>query len=280
MAFDVTKWSSKKAGAAPGALLHVGHRRVDKTRITVINYDPQHLTEEECPSVDACGAFLRGPGVSWFGVTGIHDVLSIEGIGRMLNLHPLVLEDIMNSEQRPKVEEFDDYIFLVLKMLFLDRDETKLTIEQVSMVLGPGYVISFQESEKDVFAPLKQRIRAGKGRIRNMGADYLAYAIMDSIVDHYFVLLEELGEVVEALEEAIVSDPTSKTMQNIQKARRELLSFRRAVWPLREAVACLQGGDERLISRDLTAFIRDLHDHTIQVLDTVETFHQSLSGGA
>lgn len=276
MELDLTK-PSKKAGASPGTLAHVGRRRMDDIRINIITYGEQHLVEKRCIAIGACKAFLEGPGVAWFSVTGIHDAGHIEDIGDLFHLHPLVLEDVMQSEQRPKMEEFDGYIFVVLKMLFFDKEKAGVRVEQVSLILGPGYVLSFQESEDDVFEPLRQRIRMGKGRIRNMGSDYLAYAIMDSIVDHYFVILEEMGEAVEALEEAIVSDPKTKTMHAIQKLKRQLISFRRAVWPLREAISSLQQVAEPLISRDLSAFLRDLHDHTIQVLDTEETFHNTIS---
>ena len=201
---DRKKKSSIKAGAPPGTLNHVGERHLDETKIRIISYNETELLEKDQVTISACEPLLKNSDVSWISVMGIHDADHIDAIGKCFQLHPLVVEDIMHSEQRPKFEDFDDYIFIVLKMLFLDEDKTGLKVVQVSPVLGERYVISFQESEKDVFETVRERIRTGKGRIRRMGADYLAYAVMDSIVDNYFILLEQMGEVVEPLEEANV----------------------------------------------------------------------------
>ena len=275
---DHKKKTSIKAGTPPGTLDHVGERHLDETRIRIISYNETELLEKDQVPISACEPFLKNPDVSWISVMGIHDAGHIDAIGKCFRLHPLVMEDIMHSEQRPKFEDFDDYIFIVLKMVFLDEDKTGLKVEQVSLVLGERYVISFQESKRDVFEPLRERIRTGKGRIRRMGADYLAYAVMDSIVDNYFILLEQMGEVVEPLEEAAAAEPRTETLQTIQSIKRQLLSFRRCVWPLREAITGLQRGGEHLISEELFAFLRDLHDHTVQVMDTLETFHMTMSG--
>ncbi|WP_028584046.1 magnesium/cobalt transporter CorA [Desulfogranum mediterraneum] len=271
------KSSSIKAGKAPGTLTHVGKRMEAETSVQVIAYSKTELVEEPSLPIAECQGFIDREEISWIQVTGIHDPDSIDALGSYLQLHPLVLEDIMNSGQRPKLEEFDDYIFIVLKMLFVDGTGKGIDVEQVSLILGPGYVISFQESARDLFEPLRQRIRQGKGRVRKMGADYLAYSLMDSIVDQYFVLLEQMGEVVDSLEASIVEEPELETLQTIQQIKRQLLHFRRAVWPLREIVAGLQRDGGALISEEMFAFLRDLHDHTIQVMETLETFHMTIS---
>lgn len=269
--------SSRKAGKAPGTLVHVGERRVDRTTIDLVHYSQEHLTEKKDIPVAALRGFLDQPGVAWFNVVGIHDQETIQGIGDLFRIHPLALEDIMHSEQRPKLEEFDDYIFIVLKMVFLDSGRTGVRVEQVSLILGSNYVISLQEAENGVFESLHQRIRTGKGRMRRMGADYLAYAIMDAIVDHYFGAVEELGEVVEALEDTVVLPPKRETLRTIQRIKRQMLAFRRSVWPLREAVSLLQRTGGPLLSEDLSPFLRDLYDHTIQVMDSIETLHITIA---
>jgi magnesium transporter len=211
-------------------------------------------------------------------VDGIHEVEIIEKIGKNYGIHPLLLEDILNTEQRPKLDDFDDYMFLVLKMLSFDEERGEITTEQVSLILGQNYVISFQEREGDVFNPVRDRIRNAKGRIRRMGADYLAYALLDSIVDSYFLILERIGDRIEGLEEDLISNPDEKTLQTIHHLKREMIFLRRSIWPLREVISGISRKESNLIKESTEIFLRDVYDHTIQVIDTIESFRDTVSG--
>jgi magnesium transporter len=189
-----------------------------------------------------------------------------------------MLEDILNTDQRPKMEDFGSYIYIVLKMFYPAEPGTEFNTEQVSLILGPNYLISFQESEEDVFEAIRERIRNGKGRLRKLGADYLAHAVLDTIVDHYFVVLEKLGEREEDLEEVLTKNPTTRTLQAIHQLKREMIFLRKSVWPLREVISGLERAESPLIQASTGIYLRDIYDHTIQVIDNVETFRDMLSG--
>jgi len=268
----------KRAGAAPGTLIHVGERKSEQSRIRIIDYDEGNLEERELKDPQACRPHKDKTGVSWINVDGIHEIGVIETVGRCFNLHPLILEDILNTEHRPKVEMVEDYLFIVLKMLHLDEATGCVVTEQVSLVLGQGYVLSFQEREGDVFDPVRERLRSGKGRIRKQGADYLAYALLDAVVDSYFAILEKLGEKLEFLEEELIQNPHPETLEEIHGYKREMILLRKSIWPLREVISSLYRGESPLIEEGTTVFLRDVYDHTIQVIDTVETFRDLVSG--
>jgi len=272
------KERSKKVGLPPGTLVHIGEKKRERTTITILDYDEQHLQEQEIKTVDECLPFKDKPTVTWINVDGIHQVEILERLGEYFGLHPLVVEDILNTDQRPKVEDFGDYIFIVLKMFYYDDSADEIVTEQISLTLGPTLVISFQEREGDVFNPIRERIRSEKGRIRKMGADYLAYVLVDSIVDSYFIILEKLGEKIEDLEEELVTDPRPETLQTIHNLKREMIFLRKSVWPLREVVSGLERGESPLIQESTGIYLRDVYDHTIQVIDTVETIRDMLSG--
>ena len=269
---------AKKPGLAPGTLIHVGERKVDKPRISFIDYDETQCQEKEVKTIEECFPFKETPTVTWINIDGIHEVDIIEKIGKHFDLHPLILEDIVNTEQRPKMEDFGNYIFIVLKMLYFNEKENEINSEQVSLVLGSNFVISFQESIGDVFEPVRDRIRKGKGRIRKMGADYLAYALADAIVDSYFVILEKFGERIEDAQEELVKMPAPETLQAIHKLKRGIIFLRKSVWPLREVVSGLDRAETPLIHEATGIFLRDVYDHTIQVIDTIENFRDMLSG--
>jgi len=237
-----------------------------------------HLQEEEIETVDECLPFKDKPTVTWVNVDGIHEVEVLERLGDCFGLHPLVVEDILNTDHRPKMEDFGDYIFIVLKMLYYSDKDNEVVTEQISLILGPNFVISFQEREGDVFNPIRERIRSEKGRIRKMGADYLAYVLVDSIVDNYFIILEKLGERIEFLEDELVTNPTPETLQAIHDLKREMIFLRKSVWPLREVISGLERGESSLIQESTGIYLRDVYDHTIQVIDAVETFRDMLSG--
>jgi len=269
---------SKKAGLPPGTLIHVGEPKTERVKITVIDYDEANLQEKEIAKVDECYPFKEKPTVTWINIDGIHDVDVISKIGKNYGIHPLMLEDIVNTEQRPKIEDFEDYLFLVVKMLSFDEKQREINIEQVSLVIGPNYVLSFQEREGDVFDPVRDRIRRSKGRIRKKGADYLAYALLDAIVDGYFLILERIGDRIEELEENLISRPDVRMLQAIHYLKREMIFLRRSVWPLREVISGMSRKESSLIKESTEIFLRDVYDHTIQVIDTIETYRDMVSG--
>ena len=272
------KERSKKAGMPPGSLVHIGEKKNEGIRITVCEYDDQHFQEKELETLEECFRFREEPTVTWVHVDGVHRVETLEKVGSCFQLHPLVLEDILNTDQRPKMEDYGQDLFIVLKMLNYDEKTGQIAAEQISLVLRSHSVISFQERGGGIFASLQERIRNGKGRLRKMGADYLAYALLDFIVDHYFLILERLGERIELLEEKLLTDPTTPTLQKIQNLKREMIFLRRWVWPLREVVNGLERGESAWVREATRVYLRDVYDHTIQVIDTIEIFREMLSG--
>lgn len=272
------KKRSRKAGMSPGSLIHIGEQRLERTRLSVIQYGPGGVSEERDATVERCAACRDGQGVSWIDVEGIHDVAKLEELGRLFNLHPLVMEDILSTDQRPKAEDYGDYVYVVLRMLCFDARKNEVVADQVSIVLGKNFVISFQEGELDVFDPLRARIREGKGRIRGMGADYLAYALVDAIVDNFFVILEKIGDEIDAIEDELTSVSSEGTIRKIYRMKRDMLFLRKCVWPLRELVGALERGESGLVGAPVRTFLRDVHDHAVYLVDTVETFRDMLSG--
>jgi magnesium transporter len=273
-----TKKISKKSGTAPGTLVHIGEKKTDRAHITVVDYVFDQLREQELETIEDALPFKDLPTTTWLNIDGIHDVDLIEKIGKHFNIHPLTLEDIVNAGQRPKVEEFEDYLYFVLKMLHVDEVTNEIRSEQVSLVLGNNFLISFQEVKGDVFDTVRERIRKGRGRIRKGGVDYLAYALIDAVVDHYFVILEKIGATIEGLEEDLLAEPTIETMQRIHDLKRELIYLRKQVWPTREVINTVAKGELSLVQENTAVFFRDVYDHTIQIADTIESFRDVLSG--
>ena len=270
--------TSKKAGLAPGTLVHDGDKKVEKAKITIIDYDATQFQEKEVETIEECFPFRDTPTITWINVDGLHEVGIIEKIGKHFSIHPLILEDILHTGQRPKMEDFEDHIFLVVKMFYYDEKDNEIKMEQVSLLLGSNFVISFQEREGDIFNSIRERIRNHKGRIRRMKADYLGYALLDTIVDNYFIILEKIGENIENMEEELVTRPTPETLQTIHNLKRELIVLRKSIWPLREVVNSLERGESPLINEATGVYLRDVYDHTIQVIDTIETFRDMVSG--
>jgi magnesium transporter len=274
----LTKKRSRKAGLPPGTLVHIGEKKSETPKIAIMDYDEANFQEKEIKTIEECFLFKDKPTVTWINIDGLHQIEILEKIGECYGLHPLVLEDILNTDQRPKMEDYYDYIYIVLKMLDQSNKSNEIVTEQISLILGPNFVFSFQEKEGDVFDPIRERIRNGKGRIRKMGADYLAYALLDSIVDNYFIILEKLGEKIELLEEKLVTHPTPETLQVIHHLKREMIFLRKAVWPLREVISGLERNESSLIKESTKIYLRDIYDHTIQTIDTIETFRDVVSG--
>jgi magnesium transporter len=275
----VIRKRSEKAGLPPGALVHVGEPGMEEPKISVMTYDTMRLEEEYVDTVGEAFPLQEAPTMSWINVDGIHDVEIVEELGVRLGLHPLVLEDILNPDQRPKMEDLGDYLYVVLKMVDWDDQRGEITMEQMSVLVGANYVVSLQERPGgDVLDPIRERIRAAKGTIRGEGPDYLAYSILDGVVDGYFGVLEGLGEKVEDLEEELVSSPLPETLQELHVLKREMIYMRKAVWPLREVVAALERSGSPLIKESTVPYLRDVYDHTVQVMDAVETVRDMLSG--
>jgi magnesium transporter len=269
----------KLAGLPPGTLVFTGERRVEEVSINLIDYKGGSVTERKITLPEECGELLHSDTVSWIDVEGLHETETIQKIGDSLNLHPLVLEDILNVDQRAKMEEFENYVYIVLKMFHLNENESDIAPEQVSIILGKNYVATFQEGiEGDTFQEIRERIRSNKGIITKMTPDYLVYSIIDSIIDSYFLVLETLGDRIERLEEELVNNPEKQTLTEIYRLKREMLYLRKSVWPLREAISRLERGESELVTRSTHLYLRDVYDHTINVLDTVETYRDMLSG--
>lgn len=270
---------SKKAGLPPGTLVHIGLERSGKTKINILDYDEASYRERETDTVDECFLFKDSPAVTWINIDGVHSGELLGKLGECYGFHPLVLEDVMNTDQRPKMEDYSEYIYIVLKMLRYNDKNGSTVSEQISLIVGPTFVFSFQEGiDGDVFGPIRDRIRSDKSRIRKMGADYLAYSLIDAIVDNYFSVLEGLGEKVELLEERIVSNPTTETIREIHFLKREIIFLRKAIWPLREVISAMQRGESPLVRESTRIYLRDIYDHTVQIIDTVETFRDIVSG--
>ncbi|HJU05969.1 MAG TPA: magnesium/cobalt transporter CorA [Nitrospiraceae bacterium] len=272
---------SQKAGLPPGTLVHIGERKTDRIRLTLFQYREHECLERELHTVEEVATALaekEPDSITWLNVGGIHDVALIERLGALFQLHALLLEDVVNTEQRPKGEEYGEYGYVVLKMLYCEGNRSVIFTEQISIVYAGRLVVSFQENGGDVFSPIRERLRTGKGRLRTLSADYLMYSLIDAIVDSYFAVLEVLGEKSERVEDRVLSDPGPQTLHDIYALKRELLFVRRAVWPLREVIRGLDREGTRFITDTTRPYLRDVYDHTIQVIDTVETLRDMVAG--
>jgi magnesium transporter len=261
----------------PGELIYTGIARDRPVTVTVIDYNESRLEERTLTRPEEIRGLALRPKVTWVNVDGVHDTGVIQAIGDVAAIHPLTREDIANTRQRPKIEDYGDYLYVAIRMLSPDGDG-EFRSEQVSLVLGTCYVVSFQEQPGDVFERIREHLRAGAGRLRNEGADYLFYALLDAIVDGYFAVIEVFGERIEAVEEEVVTEPDRETLQAIYALKRSLVALRRSVWPLRDVVAELERGDSPLIRESTLVYFRDVYDHIIQAAETVETYREMMSG--
>lgn len=271
------KRSSAKAGLPPGALVLIGNQREEPVTIELIDYSEEQAEEKEVANVEDLKESLQTSTVSWVNINGIHNTDAIEAIGKVYGIHNLVLEDILNTDHRPKVEPFEDYVFFTMKMMWYDQEDV-LEREQISIVFGKPYVLCFQEVKGDIFDPIRQRIREDSGLIRKRGTDYLVYRIIDTVVDNYFIIIERIEERVEDLEIAITADTDEDFTRDIQHLKREIISLKRALLPLREAVSGLEKGVSDLIDPENEKYFRDVYDHLIQIADNLETNREVLSG--
>jgi len=277
----VKLWQSQshKAGLPPGTAIHIGEVKTERIRITITNYNRECYESSVAEDSQACKVFAaRTDTVTWVNIDGLHEVDVLERVGQCFQLHPLTVEDILNTNQRPKLDIFDDYLYLVLKMPGFDRESGEIALEQVSFVVSGHRLLSFQERPGDTFDSVRSRLKNGKGKSRALGPDYLLYALVDSVVDNYFIMLEKLGEEIEALELQLVENPGPSTMRKISFLKRQMVLLRKSVWPLREVISSLQRDDVPFIGAHIHVYLKDLYDHTIQVIDTVETFRDIISG--
>jgi magnesium transporter len=271
-----------RPGTAPGTLSRPGPPPAEKPRITLITYSPEGFREAEVEvaMVRDEPPFPAPPTVSWLNVEGLHDLELIRYLGERFSIHPLVLEDIVNAGQRPKLEEHDGYLFVVLPMLALDSGTGTVTDEQVSLIVGDNYVVTFQEraGDGDDFDEVRERIRRPDGRIRGFRADYLAYSLIDAVVDHYFAILEAIGDAAERAESEVADRPGPDTMHRLHALKREMLMVRRAVWPVRDLLNNLVRTESPLVTDATRVYLRDVHDHAIRIIDTVEVLRDVVSG--
>jgi len=269
---------SQKAGLPPGSLIYTGDKIEGKTHITIVEYDEQQVQTQVITSWAECPVAANKPGVTWIDVSGLADVGHLEWLGECFKLHPLVLEDILNVDQRPKIEDYEDYLYIVIKTISSQPGVDEIVAAQISLILGANFVLSFHEDNEDLFKTIRERIITAKGRIRKAGADYLAYALMDLIVDNYFVTLEQFGDQVEFMEDEVVRQPVPATLQTVHHLKNHMIILRRSLWPLREVIARLERRESPLIQDATAVYFKDVYDHTIIAIDTVETYRDILSG--
>jgi magnesium transporter len=271
------KKRAENKGLAPGSLVFIGNKKVENIRIRVIDYDQSKLNEAQLDDISKGKEFKETNTVTWINIDGLHDHTLMQKIGDIFDLHPLLLEDIMNTDQRPKLEEFDNCLFLVLKMLRYDKEKQVIIAEQLSMVLGRTFLLTFQEQPGDVFEPVRERIRKQKGRIRATGIDYLAYALVDTVIDNYIAIIERIGEQIEDLDEEVLTNPKPVVMEKINTLKREMNYLRKSIRPLREAVIQLLKLDSKLIKDKTIPFLRDLQDLIIHATEAIDMYREMLS---
>jgi magnesium transporter len=268
--------SSTKAGLEPGTMVHVGEQKQSQSLIRFIHYTETQYQERKLSDFNQCAAFLGQPGVTWINIDGVHEVGLLEQLGQCFGIHPLVLEDIVHTDQRPKFEDHGDYLFTTFKSFdFVDGGQ--IVADQVSIVFGKNYVLTFLERTADEFEPVRKRLENATGKMRKLGPDFLAYSLMDAVVDRYFIVLESTEERMEALEEEVYERPTQQTLQDLHSFKRDLVFLRKWVWPLREVIAAMDRSGSEHIKKNTSIYLRDLHDHSIRIVDSVENLKENVT---
>jgi len=262
-------------GARPGTL--VIDEKAEKTTIHVFEYSEQSLREHEHVKADDVHGLIREDNRIWIDVCSLGDERILRTLGDALALHPLALEDVVNVPQRPKVELYDEHLLIVTRMVAL-KQEHEISSEQVSILVGKNYVATFQERPGDVFDPIRMRLRQGKGPIRKLGPDYLAYALLDAVIDGYYPVLEAYGEYLEELEDRIVETPSPSALKEVHATKRDLLALRRGIWPQREAINTLLRDESPFVTDEVKIYLRDCYDHCVQIMDAVETYRELVGG--
>lgn len=269
---------SEKAGMPPGSLVHVGDVLKTESRITLIDYSAEHIEEQAVYAIEEILPYQDKETITWVNIEGLKNIALIESIGIAFNIHPLVLEDILNTHQRPKFEEYEDYLYIVLKGLSVDSEELSVNYEQISIIVLDNLIFTFKEVEDDLFAPIIKRLKNGKGKIRNLGTDYMTYTILDMIVDQNFVLLETLDEILDSIEDELLTNPTADTLASIQRIKRELISIRRSVLPVRDMLNAIIRSDSALIHERVHIYLRDVYDHALRISESIESYRDIISG--
>lgn len=268
----------KKVGLPPGTLIYTGDKVKEKTKVKVTDYTEDRFNFQEFSDIQIDLTKIEKPLIRWIDIYGLAQIKVIEEIGHQFGLHPLVLEDILSPNQRPKLEDYGSYIFVVLKKLSWNKDEEDFEYEQISLILGEDYVISFQERDTNLFSPIYERIQVPKGRVRLMGADYLFYVLIDIIIDNYFIVLEKVGEDIENIEDILIKNPDPETLQLIYKLKRSSIELRKSIWPIREVINKLQREQSNLIGDDLLIYLRDIYDHIFRITDLLENYRDIIFG--
>jgi magnesium transporter len=272
-------YASDKTGMPPGSLIHVGDVLADETRISLINYSKDSAVEAEINSIDELQPYCQGNTVTWVIVEGLSNVKVVESIGKMFSIHQLVLEDILNTHQRPKFEEYEDYLYIVLKGMIAEDGEFRVSYEQISLLVLENVVFAFKEKRDELFEPVLQRIRTSKGRFRSMGSDFLTYSILDAIIDQNFILIDSLDETITVLEDRLLlGDPSSATLNSIQRLKREIVGVRRYVSPIRELINEMLRSESSLIDEKTHIYLRDVSDHAIRIIESIELHRDIISG--
>ncbi|AAW40140.1 magnesium/cobalt transporter CorA [Dehalococcoides mccartyi] len=273
-----SKKYSQKAGMLPGSVVFIGEGKTEPASLSLSSYTPDAYQPLPLKTLADCSTQVKqSGGIVWVKVSGLQDTAMVEELGKCFNLHPLTLEDVVNTEQRPKLEDYGNYLFAVIKALHWDSELKKTRSEHISLILGKNFLISFQEHQSDIFNPIHQRLQSDNGRIRKLGADYLLYSILDIIVDGYFSLIEGFGDYLDEIEEQLLSSPSSQTLKQISEAKKEMLFIRKSIWPARETVAAIERSETPLIDKSSHIYFRDIYDHLIQQIDTGETYRDMLS---
>lgn len=268
---------SKKTGMSPGSLVHIGSRTADKVSVSVIEYDENSIKHIDVDDPGDLAYFRDSDKTSWVNIDGLHDASFLDTIGTVFGLHPLVMEDMLDTQQRPKIEDYGEYIFIAIKKMHIDKDSGNILTDHQSIVLGKGFVISASENKTEIFAPISERLESG-GRIRKMGADYLVYSLLDVIIDNYSDVLERQGDKVEEVEDVLISKPVPDTLKRMNDIKKELLFIHKNIWPLREVTNLFERGESQLVQESTRFYIRSLYDHVVQAMDTTEVYREILSG--
>lgn len=270
---------SGKAGLPPGTLIHVGEVHHPDTRISIIDFNAGHYEQQIANSLEQVSKSRDCPdSVTWLNIEGLSDIALIEGLGKQFNIHPLILEDILNTHQRPKVDEYDDCLFLVAKVIQLNKDTNIVDYQQISILLFDRLIFTFKERQDQMLLPIQERLRSGKGIIRQHGADYLVYLVLDSVIDQYFSMQDSMDEIIDSLEEELLKNPTRESLIKIQRVKRELIYIRRIVSPQRDMLGVILHTDTPLIGEKTRVYFRDVYDHVLRVSEAIDSYREMMTG--
>jgi magnesium transporter len=267
---------NKSPGSPPGSLIFTGEKFTDNPIVLQVRFAEEYIETKKLLNGEM--PLVNDDAVTWTDIRGLHDVALIESYGKQFNIHPLILEDIVNTQQRPKFEEYGNGVFIVVRSLIYQSDDPQLETEQIAIYLGKNYLLTFQENPDDTFTAVRERLEAGKGRIRSKKSDYLAYTLIDNVVDNYFEVLDHFEDTLDSLEQETTTNPSRLTKEQIHRMKFQLLTIRRAVLPLREAINRFSRAESDLIDTSTEVFVRDLYDHVIRITDIIETYREMAIG--